>query len=185
MEGHKQATLDRISHNESAFMLAIQDTTSVDLTDHRSSDHLGHIENSNHRGLFVHPTIAVTPLRVNLGLIDVEIWTRDLATKGKKKDRKEKAIEDKESYRWLLSYQSANRLAEQFPEKTIVSIGDREYDIYEAFESANSEGSKAKILVRAAQNRKLATEHEETKLLWSVLESSEELCAKRAYYHSN
>ena len=152
LKGHKHATLERISHNESNLILAIQDTTSIDLTDHRSSYHLGHIENSEHRGIFVHPTIAVTPLRVILCLIGIEIWTRDLTTRGKKRDRKQKDIEEKESYRWLLSYQSANRLAEQFPEKTVVSVGDREYDIYEALENSTIERSKAKILLRAAQN---------------------------------
>ncbi len=174
-QGHKHSTLERISHNEHPYILAIQDTTSIDLTDHRSSNNLGHIENSKHRGLFIHPTIAVTPSRVNLGMIDVSIWTRDLSTIGKKKDRKDKDIEDKESYRWLMSYQSANKVAEQFPDKIIVSVGDREYDIFEAFSSASLPNSKAKILIRAAQNRRLALENEETNLLWSALESADEL----------
>jgi len=179
LAGHKQATLDRIESSGSSVILAIQDTTSIDMTNHRSSDNLGHIENGAHRGLFIHPTQAVTPDGVNLGLIDSMIWTRDVSTKGKKKDRKQKGIEEKESYRWLLSYQSSNRVAEQFPDKTIVSVGDRENDIYEVFASANAEVSKSKILIRASQNRKLAMEQEETKLLWSALETTEELGEKQ------
>lgn len=178
LAGHKQATLERIKNYNENVILAVQDTTSIDLTGHRSSQHLGNIENSNHRGLFIHPTLAITPNRVNLGIIDVQKWIRDISTLGKKKDRKTKKIEDKESYRWLLSYQSADKLAGQIPGKTVVSVGDREYDIYEAFAAATSESSKAKILIRAAQNRKLALSNAETSLLWEHLENSKELGEK-------
>src|SRR3990167_7358888 len=48
-----------------------------------------------------------------------------LTAEEKKLDKK-LPIEEKESYRWLLSYQAACNIAEKFPDKTIVSVGDRE-----------------------------------------------------------
>jgi hypothetical protein len=176
MDGHIKGTKERLK--ELNTLLLIQDTSSIDYTGSRSSDNLGHLEDSRHRGLFVHPTIAVTTDRINLGLIDFDIWTRDLETIGKKSSRKQKPIEEKESYRWLKSYKSANELAKQNPGKKIISIGDRESDIYESFEEATQEDSKAILLVRAAQNRRLAMEQEETRLLWPALEASEKLGEK-------
>jgi hypothetical protein len=176
LECHIKATKERLK--EVSTLLLIQDTSSIDYTGSRSSVKLGHLEDSHHRGLFVHPTIAVTADKINLGLIDFDIWTRDIETLGKKAIRKEKPIEDKESYRWLESYRSANELSKQYPEKRIISIGDRESDIYETFTEATQADAKAKLLVRAAQNRRLAMEQEETRLLWPSMEASKELGEK-------
>jgi hypothetical protein len=169
---HRKAVKDRLSLVDE--ILFIQDTTSIDLTDHRSEKNLGHLESGSHRGIFLHPTIAVTTDKINLGIIGAEIWTRDIETKGKKQARKQKEISDKESNRWLKSYLMADKYANENLGKKVISIGDRESDIYEIFAAATKESSKAKILVRASQNRRLAMENKETMLLWTALESTEE-----------
>jgi len=176
LQGHKSASKERMSKSD--IVLAIQDTTSIDYTNHRSSEKLGHLESSNNRGIFLHPTLAITPSRVNLGVISTEIWTRDLSTIGKKALRKTTPIEDKESNRWLNSYRETNKLACEIPETKFINIGDRECDIYELFVLATEEGSKAQLIVRAGQNRNVALENNETSHLWNVLEDSEELGMK-------
>jgi len=176
LEGHAQATMSRLSETDVA--LAVQDTTSTDFTGSRASDNLGYLESKHCRGIFVHPTILVTPDKVNLGILHAEMWSRDNSTLGKKHERKHKDIEEKESYCWLNSYKAADKAACEYPEKLIVSVGDRESDIYELLSLAAQETSKAKLLLRAAQNRKLAMSDSELSKLWSALESSEELCTK-------
>jgi hypothetical protein len=176
LEGHHSASKERISRSD--IVLAIQDTTSIDYTNHRSSEKLGHLESSNNRGIFLHPTLAVTPSRVNLGVISTEIWTRDLSTIGKKYQRKITTIEDKESNRWLNSYRETNKLALEIPDTKFINIGDRESDFYELFVLATQEDSKAQLIVRAGQNRNVALGNNETSHLWSVLEDCEELGIK-------
>ena len=178
LQGHIKATIDRISCTDVSkeeVLLAVQDTTIIDFTEHRSHDQLGHTSNSFRRGILVHPTLLITPDRLNLGILDAKIWTRDLSSLGSKAARKSKPIEEKESYRWLESYISANNLAKQLLDKTIVSVGDRESDIYDLFELACAEDAKAKLLVRAAHDRRVLSENNEINLMWNKLEASEEL----------
>lgn len=178
LQGHIKSSIDRISCTDVSkveVILAVQDTTIIDFTEHRSHDQLGHTSNSFRRGILAHPTLLITPDRLNLGILDAKLWTRDLSTLGSKAVRKSKPIEDKESYRWLESYISSDNLAKQFPNKTVVNVGDRESDIYDLFELACAEQAKAKLLVRAAHDRKILSEDSEISLMWNELESSVEL----------
>ena len=174
LEGSRQAIKERLVGQD--VLLVVQDTTSIDLTGSRASDKLGYLESKHCRGIFLHPSLVITPERVNLGILNAEMWTRDNSEFGKKQTRKSRPIEEKESKYWLESYRDADRLAHEHPEKTVVSVGDRESDIYELFVLATDDSSKAQLLVRAAQNRRLA--NEETLKLWEAVESTKELGTK-------
>lgn len=173
LSAHVDATYKRIGKED--IILTPQDTTSTDYTTNRVSDKLGHIENSGRRGLLLHPTLAVTVDGVCLGIIDAKVWSRDIETIGKRQQRKKLAIEEKESFRWIESYRSSCKLAERFPAKTIINIGDRENDIYEVFVEATTEGNKAAIVLRCAQNRRVITEDKEIGLLWTEIENTKVL----------
>lgn len=56
-------------------------------------------------GLYLHPTVAITPERLCLGVIDTLMWARDGNHFGKKSKRREKPLEEKESRRWIDGYQ--------------------------------------------------------------------------------
>ena len=93
-----------------------------------------------------------------MGVVDASMWQRDEASTGS--SRASKAIDRKESHRWLLHYQRACAIQEQSPETTIVSIADREGDIHEWFQYAESvpvEG-RASYIIRAKANRSLQLE---------------------------
>jgi len=175
LEGSRQAINGRLDGQD--VLLVVQDTTSIDLTGHRASDELGYLENKKCRGIFLHPSLVITPERVNLGILNAEMWTRNNSEFGKKHTRKARPIEEKESNYWLESYREADELAHEHPEKTIVSVGDRESDIFELLVLATDDSSKAQLLVRAAQNRRLA--NEETLKLWEAVESTKELGTKK------
>ena len=76
---------------------------------------------------------ALTPQRLCLGVVRMDLWARDDETFRQAKDRKYEPIEEKESFRWLEGYRLACDLAEELPQTQIVSIADREADIYECF----------------------------------------------------
>jgi hypothetical protein len=76
------------------------------------------------QGFYIHPSMAITPDKQCLGIIDFQSWTREEL--GSRYTRKNRSIEEKESYRWIKSYEAANQVAVAAPETKIISIADRE-----------------------------------------------------------
>ncbi|MBK7236366.1 MAG: hypothetical protein IPI02_12340 [Sterolibacteriaceae bacterium] len=95
---------------------------------------------------------------VPLGFVDAQCWARDPQTFGKKAQRHALAIEQKESYRWLKSYQAVAAVQKRNPQLTLVSMGDREADIYELFAQAAIEPAGPKLLIRAQHDRQVQDE---------------------------
>ncbi len=164
LSSHEEATQSRMSHE--SVVLAAQDTTQLDYTHHPATEGLGTLHNKNQRGMLMHTTFAVTPERVPLGIIHQQIWTRPVEEFGKKHKRKQLPIEEKESQKWLTSLEATSHMQKQLPHTKVVSVGDREADVYELF--ALSQTLSQDLLVRASWNRKV--EHPEN-YLWSFLES--------------
>jgi hypothetical protein len=152
---HYQATRPRLAREP--IVLAVQDTTSLDYTTQPTLEGLGPI--GSHRagpvGLLVHSTLAVTPAGLPLGLLAVQGWARDPATFGKRHRRAALPLAQKESAKWLRSFQAAARVQAQVPGTTVVSVGDREADLYELFVAAQAPAGP-QLLVRATRERRLA-----------------------------
>jgi len=170
LASHYEATLDRICREE--VVLAVQDTTTLNYTAHAATENLGPIgyRCNGGIGLLVHDTMAFNREGTPLGLLDVQCWARDEKDFGKRKRRHEVAIEQKESYKWLASLQKIAEAQKQCSKSTLVSVADREADIYEFFELALSASSMPKLLVRAEQDRLLA---EGQGHLWEKMEREE------------
>lgn len=148
---HKEATLERIKQEK--VVLLPQDTTEIDFTGRKPIAGMGCLSQENSHGFYLHPSLAITPERLCLGVIDMQTWTREEL--GKSKHRKKIPIENKESYCWLKGYEASNEIALAAPNTIIVNIADRESDIYELLEKTPSETNKAYWLVRSQHNRAL------------------------------
>jgi len=150
---HYEATARRAS--EKPVVLAVQDTTTLNYSTHPATTDLGLIgsKQGGPIGLLVHDTMAFDVQGTPLGLIDVQCWARNPADFGKKAKRYELDIKDKESYKWLISFDAATALQKQCPDTMVVSVGDREADIYELFVEALTDNRNAKVLVRAQRDR--------------------------------
>lgn len=156
LESHYQATARRAQQEK--LILAVQDTTELNYSLHPKTELLGPIcDKEGVIGMLVHDTMAYTVQGTALGLIDVQCWTRDPELKRADEERYELPIEQKESYKWLASWKAAVRLQQQCPESTVISMGDRESDVYELLVEAAKE-PKAKLLVRADQPRRVQTQ---------------------------
>ncbi|MEO0810578.1 MAG: transposase, partial [Pseudomonadota bacterium] len=81
----------------------------------------------------------------------------------KKASRKKRAIEDKESQRWLTGSEVAGQLSEAGAAKVTV-VGDRENDIYEAFAL---KPDNVELLIRASHDRALVLDNEKGKRLFA------------------
>lgn len=122
MSGHQSATLERIKAQP--VVLIPQDTTFLNFATDSESKEMGTLRQKESNQQLLHTSIAITPSRVNLGVVEGSIWQRDKESSGNA--RYTKPIKDKESRRWLDHYESACRIQEYCPETTIVSIADRE-----------------------------------------------------------
>jgi hypothetical protein len=165
LQPHLDATIERIRQHP--VVLIPQDTTEFDLTRKREKIG-GPLSDENHWGLRDHVSLAVTPERLALGVVQSFTWHRDLDDFHKRSEARFKPIEEKESHRWLEGYRRAAAIAAKTPETKIISISDSEGDVYECFvEPAQREGVKAEWIVRACQNRSL-TNHTAGKLRETV-----------------
>jgi hypothetical protein len=149
---HIESTIERCRSHP--VILAVQDTTSVNYTAH-PPEGVGPINNDQNDavGLELHDTMAFTPDGTPLGLLNAQCWARDPAQMGKKHRRHQLPIEEKESIKWLASYRAVAEAQKLCPDTMLVSVGDREADIYELFHEAAQDPCGPKLLVRAERTR--------------------------------
>lgn len=153
---HYTATANRC--RKEPVILAVQDTTSLNYSAHPATADLGLIGYTQNGpiGLLVHDTMAFNLEGTPLGLLDVQSWARNPDEFGKKHKRHSLPIEQKESNKWLKSYEKVARLQQECPGTVFVSVGDREADIYEFFRMADETKASPRLLVRAEHDRMLA-----------------------------
>lgn len=167
LKPHIEATVERIKAHK--VVLAVQDTTSLNYTSHPADEGIGPINTTEDAavGLLLHDTLAFTVEGTPLGLVDAQCWARDPEKAGKSHQRKELPIEAKESMKWLRSYQAAAQVQSLCPETRLISVGDREADLYELFAEAEKNLKGPKLLVRAERSRNRQVEEG---ALWEHME---------------
>ena len=165
LHSHIEATYRRMASLE--LVLAVQDTTYLDWTAHPDTEGLGPLASASRQGLLAHSTVGFSEERVPLGVLAQQVWARDAETFAHLKDHKQRAIEDKESHKWLQSLAAVEAARKACPNTRFVSVGDREADIYDLFITERSSG--VDLLVRAAENRRVETEE---RYLWAAVEAS-------------
>jgi len=136
-QAHTASTIERIKAHQT--VLAIQDTTNIDLTNHPSTRGIGYLDHRKSAGIKVHSTLAVTTSGVPLGIIEQQIWTRDLANLGIAKKRREREIKEKESHRWLAGLKVTENLIPSNIQ--VVTVADSEADIFELFSQPRAANS--------------------------------------------
>jgi hypothetical protein len=156
LKPHFEATQQRVAAEK--VVLAVQDTTSLNYSTHPATENLGPIGSQQEGiiGLLVHSTMAFNLEGTPLGLLDVQCWARDAAAFGQKHERKQRPIEEKESSKWLKSFRRVAEVQRRSPATRLVSVGDRESDLYELFQEALRDAQGPWLLIRAEQDRRLA-----------------------------
>jgi hypothetical protein len=170
LQPHFEATAARIA--EQPVVLTAQDTTSLNYDAHPATRDLGPINThaDGAQGLKLHDTLALTPEGVPLGLVDIQVWARDAQQTDQAAQRKQRPIEDKESQRGLDSFRRTAAFQRLCPDTRLVSVADREADIYELFQEATQDPDGPDLLVRAnrATQRRVDDDNEQTPL-WNYL----------------
>lgn len=140
---HWAQTQQRMSAH--AVVLCLQDTTELDFNG-QQIEGLGRLNYDARIGMYLHPTLAVTPQREPLGVTDAWMWARA------PKDGAP-ATTPKESTRWIEGYERVAEMAAAVPATRLVYVADREADLVELMRCARELGTPADWLVRAKHNR--------------------------------
>jgi hypothetical protein len=163
LASHCTATQDRCA--SVPLVLAVQDTSELDWSQHPATTGLGPIHTKKHVGLLMHTTLAITPEAVPLGILQQYVWARDAATFGELPDQHTRPFEDKESYRWARGLTAINAARDACPTTQFVLVADAEADIYDLLVAERRAG--VELLIRAGQDRRL--DHPEAARLWEAL----------------
>ncbi len=162
-QAHHQATLQRVRAHR--VVLAVQDTSALNYSTHPATAGLGPIGSHSPKtiGLLLHSTLAITPQGKPLGFLHNAVRAR--SKRGLVRDRHQRKLAAKESYKWVESLKACQQLAPLCPETLLVNVTDREGDLYELFVEALRVETPAKVhlLVRARHDRKL---EDHARTLW-------------------
>ncbi len=178
LDSHRESTIERIK--ERKVVLAVQDTTFLNYSTHPMTEGMGPINNKEDEsiGLILHDTMAFSPEGTPLGILDAQCWARDESEQGKRYKRKELSIEQKESIKWIRSFQRVREIQRLCPQTKLVSIGDRESDIYELFDEAVKGELEPKLLVRAERSRNRRTRNDsgaEEEYIWEYMQRQQSM----------
>ncbi len=146
LQPHWEASAQRM--REHPVVLCLQDTTELDF-EGKATRGLGPLSYEAQRGMYLHPTYAVTPGRVPLGVIDAWMWAREF------KDETGHRGGLCESLRWIEGYERVAEQARQMPGTRLVYVADREGDIVELMRRARDLGHPADWLIRSQHDRSL------------------------------
>ncbi len=164
LQPHIDRTRTRIAGQP--VVLLVPDTTEIDVTrPERQVQGAGPLAGGTRRGAFLHLMHAFTPDGTPPGTVQAIPWARDddkppnaTSTRG---ERAATPIQEKESFRWLLSMRQAREEAGRCPGTRIVSVADSEADISEVLAQGMEEPRTADWVVRACQDRALVDDVEE------------------------
>lgn len=132
-----------------AAVLVLHDTSLFDYRHHPATAGLGPLAHPAQQGFLLHSALAVSPAGVPLGLLQQTVWTREADETGKRRARRRRATADKESQRWLTALAASE--AALPPHVRLITVADREADIFDLFAQPRRRGSD--LPVRATHNR--------------------------------
>ncbi|OGV82611.1 MAG: hypothetical protein A2340_02900, partial [Lentisphaerae bacterium RIFOXYB12_FULL_60_10] len=159
LTAHRCKTVKRAGNEK--IVLAVQDTSYFVYTHHPCTEGLGRMSlkegkqpgNIHSKGLMMHICMAVTTEGVPLGLLDQKIFARKLRPKHERRKAGRHIhdilpVEEKSSYRWLESLITTHKA---MTDTRVVTVCDREADLYDLFKLSDQLGSA--VLIRASANR--------------------------------
>ena len=111
----------KVRMREHDVVLCLQDTTELNFNGQEIAG-LGPLSYEAQRGMYVHPTYAVSLSREPLGVLDAWMWAREPKDESGKRDGMW------ESLRWTEGYQRIAECAEELPDTRLVYVADRESD---------------------------------------------------------
>jgi hypothetical protein len=129
-------------------VLAVQDTTSLNLTPNDAIAELGPIDSGGlARGLLLHTTLALTERGAVVGVLGQQCWARP--------EPGRPGPQEKESGKWLHGVEQARQALHEAGDRPprLIHIMDREGDVYDVLRGIDDVGEGA--IIRCAQDRRV------------------------------
>ena len=153
---HRERTIERIMAHET--VLVVQDTTDLNFSTRHHTEGLGLIgtnqTGAESLGLKLHSSLALTTDGLPLGVLRSVCYCPERKGKAGKQSIG-RPIEEKKSFRWLEGYRDCVEVAKKTPKTRLLTVMDREGDIFELFVDAEPTRKRVGLLVRAKHNRRL------------------------------
>ncbi len=167
---HRTRTIERMMSHD--VVLVVQDTTDLNFSSRAHTEGLGLIgtnqTGAKSLGLKLHTSLALSEEGLPLGVVkSVAYAPEEKGAEGKVSVGR--PIEEKKSFRWIEGYRDCVAIAKQMPETRLLSVMDREADLFELFVEAEPTRHRVGLLVRARHNRRL--QDSERKLFEQLRES--------------
>jgi Transposase Tn5 dimerisation domain len=149
----------------------VQDTTFLDYGTTQPKKGMGTVKVKVREEYLLHPTVAFTPARLNLGVLGLKMWQRPEPPVAQERHRK--PLAENESSRWLEGYQLACEVQQSCPDTLVVTVAAREGDIHawclEALQRVP--GERAECIIRAKGHRRIA-KGKEPRDLWEDMQKA-------------
>lgn len=145
-------------------VLLPEDTTTLNYTGLRQTTGLGPLGEHKGQGLWLHSLLAFREDGIPLGVLDAQSWARPQEPSDTDQ-RNAQALAEKESLRWVESFQKAVSAGRRMPRTQLVVLTDREGDIYELHDAVQQAPANVHVLVRAQHDRLLV----EGQKLWAYM----------------
>lgn len=153
---HRRRTMERMMAHK--MVLVVQDTTDLNFSTRPHTEGLGLIgtnqTGAKSLGLKLHSCLALTTDGLPLGVLRSVSFAPE--KKGKSGKRSVgRPIEEKKSFRWLEGYRDCVAVAKKMAQTRLLTVMDREGDIFELFVDGEPTRKRVGLLVRAKHNRRL------------------------------
>jgi hypothetical protein len=145
-------------------VLLPEDTTTLNYTGLRQTRGLGPLGEQKGQGLWLHSLLAFRPDGIPLGVLAAQSWARPPGPSDTDQ-RNGQGLADKESLRWVESFQKAVSAGRRMPQTQLVVMTDREGDLYELHDAVQQAPANVHVLIRAQHDRLLV----EGQKLWAFM----------------
>ena len=156
MAKHKENTICRMAGFDE--VLSLHDSSSINYGTLKKTKGLGKIgKNKNSEGtlgLLTHTRLACTLDGIPLGILGSPCLAPEIH-KEETRHRDDIPIEEKLSYRWVQGYEDDIKVGKKLPTTRIITLFDREGDIFEVHSIADLNREKNPVIIRSNHNRKL------------------------------
>ena len=171
LESHHAATAERCARER--VVLAVQDTTTLNYEGLKATAGLVGIggRGKGAHGLMAHFGLAINPVGRPLGLFQLDADFRVAADGGEDGET--------ESRRWLEGFDRARELAAACPGTRVITVCDREADIWELFRRAAGGGGGLVVRANRSRKRRVLTEDGTRKCLWEHVAGTAPLGTKK------
>ncbi len=151
---HRRQTIRRMQAQKT--VLCIQDGSDLNFTSLAKCEGLGTFgknqTGASSQGLHLHSTFTITTEGLPLGVLQAQCWAPQPRSKDDTRPSSSIPIEEKESFAWIRGLRDCSELALKMPHTKLVTVMDREADIFELFHE-HRQNPYVDLLVRAQYNR--------------------------------